>query len=379
MNKDIIKITKYDVLDKLPDPFIFENGDRVNTKEDWNKRKKEIYNTAVEFQYGTMPPNPEFLEIEELFISGKRKNYRIITGTKENPVIFSMYVFLPNKDGKFPVIIDGDMCFNYAFSESFIKTITENDIAYVLFDRTELAPDRYNDGKRIGQMYKTYPEYTFGALGAWAWGYSRCVDALEKLDITDLSLISFTGHSRGGKTALLAGVLDERAAIVNPNATCAGSGSCYRLHIEAETEDGDIARSETLNDLATNFPFWIGPEMLKYKEREKELPFDCHFLKAMVAPRILFLSEAASDIWSNPVGSWQTTMAATEVYKFLNAEENVYWYFRPGYHYHDIKDLKMLISIIRNRFYGDEITEEFFKTPFEEPDLMFDFKNPKGL
>ena len=54
----------------------------------------------------------------------------------------------------------------------------------------------------------------------------------------------------------------------------------------------------------------------------------------------------AGDIWANPVGSWQTTMAAKEVYRFLDAEENLFWYFRPGTHYHDLNDIQMLVNII---------------------------------
>jgi hypothetical protein len=67
--------------------------------------------------------------------------------------------------------------------------------------------------------------------------------------------IAFSGHSRGGKTAMLAGVLDERASIVNPNATCAGSASCYRVHVKAEDDDGKVGPSETLDDLIRNFDF----------------------------------------------------------------------------------------------------------------------------
>ena len=40
--EDLIKITKYEVLDKLPNPFIFNDGTPLKTKEDWQKRKQEI-------------------------------------------------------------------------------------------------------------------------------------------------------------------------------------------------------------------------------------------------------------------------------------------------------------------------------------------------
>ena len=48
--EEIIKITEYNILGKLPDPFLFDNGDRVASVSDWEKRRKEIYKTAVELQ-----------------------------------------------------------------------------------------------------------------------------------------------------------------------------------------------------------------------------------------------------------------------------------------------------------------------------------------
>ena len=213
-------------------------------------------------------------------------------------------------------------------------------------------------------------------MGAWAWGYSRCVDALEKLGIVDMSCVAFTGHSRGGKTAALAGVLDKRAAIVNPNETCAGSCACYRVHMSAVRENGEEARSETLSDLLRNFCFWMGPDMGKYADNEAELPFDAHFIKSLIAPRVLFVSEAASDIWGNPVGSWHTTMAAKEVYKFLGAEDNLLWYYRKGVHSHHHRDLEMLVNVIHHVKYGEELNGCYSKTPFVQPELIFDWKAP---
>ena len=376
-DETFMNVTKYEVIGKLPDPFLMDDGTRTDTLQKWSEQRKKLYKFAVELQYGTLPPKPEFVDVDILYKSGKSCSYKITTGTKRNPVSFYMKVILPNSEGPHPAIIDGDMCFMYSFNKEFINTITDNDIMLVLFDRTELAHDIREEGSRKGQLYNTYPEYTFGALGAWAWGYSRCVDALEKLGIADMSCIAFTGHSRGGKTAALAGVIDERAAIVNPNASCAGACGCYRIHMQAEKEDGSIGNSEKLCDILNKFTYWFGPELAKYKDRESELPFDCHWLKALVAPRILFVSEAASDIWSNPIGSWQTTIAAGEVYKFLGAENNLYWYFRKGYHFHDIQDIAMLVNIIRHTKFGDPLSDNFYKTPFKKPEPIYDWKCPR--
>jgi hypothetical protein len=189
--------------------------------------------------------------------------------------------------------------------------------------------------------------------------------------------IAFTGHSRGGKTAALAGVLDERAAIVNPNATCAGGCSSHRITIEAETEDGEIKPSERISNILKVFPAWMGEGMLEYSDNEGELPFDSHEFKALVAPRILFVSEAASDIWANPVGSYQTTEAAAEVYEFLGCGENLYWHFRRGYHYQKIEDIELLVNIIRHKAFGDALSDKFYKLPFKPIEKAYSWVRPK--
>ncbi len=406
IHEDLIKITQYNLAGELPNPFVFDDGTPVKTAEDWKKRRQEIYKTAVELQYGTMPPKPEFLEVEILYLGGGNGHpncYRIRTGTRANPVVFHMHWFKPSVNEKHPVVVDGDLCFPYSFDKEFIHTFTDNGIGLVMFNRTELAPDiagynisgiknkesqEYKLGRGVvdmvetyncgGQLKKAYPEYTFGAVGAWAWGYSRVLDALELLgNSADLNTVAFTGHSRGGKTALLAGVLDERATIVNPNETCAGGSSSYRLTIKAITEDGDEKPSEPIANIFKNFPAWMGKELKEYIGREAELPFDSHYLKAMVAPRVLLVGEAASDIWANPVGSWQTSEAAKEVYKFLGCEENLLWYFRTGYHFHKICDLQQLVNVIKHVREDEPLNDKYFKLPFKPMEMPFSWKCPE--
>ena len=398
INESTTKITKYELFGKLPDTFLFNDGTRVKTESDWQRRRKELFETTVNLQFGGMPPEPEFLEVEPLCCGGI-DIFRIKTGRKNAPVTFDMYMFRAcsaRKDA--PVIISGDMCFPRMFKKEMIETITKNDINFVMFNRTELAPDvssydlqetkngrnelgrkiwdSLQDGNCGGQLKSAYPDYTFGAISAWAWGYSRCVDALEILGNVDLDMIAFTGHSRGAKTAALAGAVDERAKIVNPNATCCGGYSGYRIYIEAENEKGDIKPSERLDNIFHFFPAWMGQGMKQYIGNEQKLPFDSHDFKAMVAPRILYVSEAAHDIMGNPVGSYQTTMAAKEVYKFLGCEENLFWSFRSGPHDQKVEDIAQLVNLIKHIKNGEPLNDNFFKKPFKEPQPAYDWCAP---
>lgn len=400
MTENSTKITEYTLVDELPDPFLFDDGTRVKTKEDWEKRRAEMHKDVVELQYGTMPPAPEFLEVEPLYL-GYPCSYRITTGTKAKPVIFNMIIFKSTVAEKTPMVITGDLCFKYLFDKEYIEAFTKNGIGLVAFNRTELAADiaQYNlnglmkesgereMGQKVvdqivnaeicpGPLKKAYPEYTFGNIGAWAWGYSRCVDALEKLGVADMDMIAFTGHSRGGKACALAGVLDQRAAVVNPNASCSGAYGSYRIKIKAEV-DGKIKESEPLSNQFSHFPTWLGAGMKKFVDNEKEIPFDAHHLKAMVAPRTLFVSEAAEDIMANPVGSYQTTEAAEEVFEFLDCPENLIWYFRGGTHYQTVDDVNQLVRVIRHKKYGEPLGDDFFKLPFKKLKPAYSWKAPE--
>ncbi len=379
INENLIKITQCKVLGKLPDPFKMADGGIADTYEKWVEHRNALKKTAVELQYGQILPDPEVFKVEALYADfwAPNQSYKITAGTKEKQVSFLMRVFMPKKQGKHPAVICGDMCFQYAFNEEYINTFTENNLYFVMFDRTELAHDIRTEGRRHGALYEVYPDYDFGAVMAWAWGYSRCVDALELIGNADTDFITFTGHSRGAKTAILAGVLDERAKIVNPNEACAGGCGCYRIHLKAVTEDGEERRSETLEDINGKFGFWFNQKLMDYRDCEQDLPFDSHFLKALVAPRTLFVSEAASDIWANPVGSWMTTMGAAEVYKMLGCEDELFWYYRKGYHSHKVEDVQMLVNIINHKRDGAALSENLFKTPFKQPELIFDWRSPK--
>ncbi len=46
------------LIKELPDPFIMNDGQRVATVEDWNRRRVEIKAMMLNSQYGTMPATP---------------------------------------------------------------------------------------------------------------------------------------------------------------------------------------------------------------------------------------------------------------------------------------------------------------------------------
>ena len=374
--EDLIKIESYEVLGQLPDPFLFQNGAKLQKRNEWECRRKELYRLAVEIPYGVQPPEPGNLDIETLGIGSRTDSYRITASENNRALSFTIILFKPDHlEPAWPVVIDGDRCWDYGFNQDFLHAFLDRGIAVALFDRLELAAD-FRDPKRNSPLYKLYPEMDFGALSAWAWGYSRCVDALIRLGLARTDGIAFTGHSRGGKTAVLAGAVDQRARFVNPNNSGCGGCGCFRVHASGIREDGTPKREESLEAILDQFDYWFSPLLREYYGKADKLPFDSHFLKALIAPRILIEGNAASDLWANPVGSWQTAEAASEVFRFLGVPENHYWYYRRGYHWHKVEDVLRLAKIIRATLDGCATDDEFYKTPFRRPDKIFSWQAP---
>jgi len=140
-DETLIPLLECKVAGELPDLFTMEDGSKIIREEQWEKRRKELYKTAVELQYGTMPPDPEFLEVEMLDDEWNIRNYRIITGTRACPVQFTMRVIRPSEQKKYPAIVDGDLCWRYYYDKDFIRAATDAVIMLVLINRTELVPD----------------------------------------------------------------------------------------------------------------------------------------------------------------------------------------------------------------------------------------------
>ena len=343
----------------LPELLRFADGAAVAAPASWPRRRKEIADLIVDIEYGGLPPTPAETTLETLHLSSVRGlegvrflSSRVQTGP-DRPFAFLLTLLLPPGDGPFPVVLTGDACWRYV-TDAVAAEVVGRGFILAQFNRTEIAPDVYSDARSSG-IYRVYPEGAYGALSAWAWGYHRCLDALVGQPFVDASRIAVTGHSRGGKTVLLAGATDERIALTAANNSGAGGAGCFRRQ---------GPQSETLDDLIRNLAYWFGPKLRAYVGREAELPFDQHFLKALVAPRALLTSEALGDLWANPGGTWLTHCAAREVYRFLGAGERIAIAFREGGHNHGPDDWRRFLDVMAWQLCGKPRPDGLDASPF---------------
>ncbi len=333
---------------------------------DWRRRRQELRNLIVEIEYGGLPPTPDTTEWEELHtyrrVRGDNALFlstRVVTGP-DRSFSFFLQLCVPPGEGPFSVILTGDACWPY-LTDEIRERILAGDKVLAQFNRVEIVPDA-NRSERTTGLYRVYPNAHYGALAAWAWGYHRCVDVLTKMSFVDPDRIAVLGHSRGGKTALLAGATDERIALTAANNSgCAGAG-CYRR------QGPD---SETLADCMKNFPYWYAPRLREFVGKEDQLPFDQHVLLALIAPRTLFCAEGLSDFWSNPTGTWQSLSAARAVYRFLGAEEKIGSWYREGGHGHGAADWAAFLDFMDWKFCGRDPTHRFNENPYPDQPPAF--------
>lgn len=310
-----------------PDLLRFNAGETVHLARQWPMRRQEVRGCVVPLAYGDIPPTPAQTAAIHLHIAPVRQFSsvqvtRLLTLRVEVDAkhAFLMQVFVPGGGTSMPVVLSGDGCWHYA-TDQVIAEVVRRGYVFAQFNRVEVAADP-------SPLDGGAPNRNF-ALAWWAWAYHRAIDVLSGLAFVNPAAISVVGHSRGGKAALLAGATDERIALTCANNSGAGGAGCFRIQ---------GAGAETLGNLLEKFPHWMNPALQPFVGRENELPFDQHFLKALIAPRALLTTEALDDPWANPSGTWQTHLAAAEVYELLGAREKIACKFRPGGHEHNLED-----------------------------------------
>ena len=351
----LLPVEKLPVISELPDPLLLPNGKRVQTKQEWEQHRATLLALILHYEYGELPPvaknvSGTLLASRTLVEARATEQEVLLTMGPEQAIKTHLFLTIPEGKGPFPVIIRGDLGWGRVEPASVAEVVKRG---YILaeFSRVEIAPD----SAEIGGVYAAYPDYTGGRLAAWAWGYHRVVDYLLTLPEVDKNHLAITGHSRGGKATLLAGITDTRIALVAPNNSGCGGAGCYRFQAE---------KSEDIVAILKNFPFWFQPHFSDFIGKVDRLPFDQHTLKALVAPRALLTTEALGDLWANPQGTQHSHIAAKKVFDFLGVGNRLGIHFREGGHEQNLEDWKTLLDFADQQFFGKAVERHFDRLTF---------------
>lgn len=385
VNADYPPVEQLPMRPELPDPLVMLNGDQVTSKQQWEQqRKPELKELFQHYMYGQLPPRPARQSYSELFrdekaLGGKATLSEVKVTFEEPSLRQALHILIvtPNRVRQAPVFVGMNFCGNHALldderihlPEGWVRNscagaeneratdkgrgtqkgtwnidlIVDRGYALACFYSGDIDPDTPDMSDGIGPAFFTGPGGAPAAddpatIALWAWGYHRVVDflATNGRDRVDTGRIAVVGHSRNGKTALLAGAMDERIAVVIPlQAGCGGTAP-------SRTTD---TRAEQVRQINTSFPHWfcgnfkkfyepvapvrdssgkvIAPkreQLNRFSDKTNHLPFDQHCLIALCAPRPVLLPNAEEDLWANPSGQFELLKAASPVYELLGVQ-----------------------------------------------------------
>lgn len=326
----------------LPDPLIFNNGKKVKTAEDWKKRRKEIFEDFDREVYGRIPANIppvkwEIVKTKNDTIRGIPVIAKELIGHVDNSsyphikVGIQLSLFTPAKaKGPVPVIIEFGFDFskfkNFDVSklppdfDKWKEQILSKGWGYAILIPTSVQEDNgagLTTGI-IGLCNKGMPRKVddWGALRAWAWAASKCLDYFETDKSVDANKIGIEGLSRYGKATIVTMAYDERFAIAFVGSSGAAGAKIHRRILGEQVEN--IASSHEYHWMAGNYIKYAGPLTAD------DLPVDSHQLIALCAPRPVFIGVGSPDVegqWVDAKGMFLAAVHAGPVYKLLGKKD----------------------------------------------------------
>lgn len=382
---------------EMPNPTMMLDGTTVTTQKDWEARRRpELKELFQHYMYGKYPAKPENVSAKVLFEDAKAfggkgtlREVEITFGPPEWPKIYLLvavpagktpaacYVG-PNFQGNHCLVADErvritpDWCYpgtpgvksNKASAEGRGKVldvwpfekILDRGYAVATFYTGDIQPDRpgVREGMRAtvpAATSKVEPVDETATIMWWAWGVHRAVDYLVTDKEIDAKRIAVVGHSRLGKTALLAGAFDDRVAVVIPHQSgCGGAGPSRSKN----------AKAESVKRINSAFPHWFSTSFKEFSDDTTKLPFDQNCLVAMCAPRPVLLTNALEDQWANPSGQFEVLQAAVPAYELYNlakplvakempatgslSDNRLGYFIRPGAHSMNPDDWKVFLE-----------------------------------
>ena len=311
----------------LTDPLKLKNGKTVTDAATWwNVRRPEILAAFSTEIYGKIPADAPkvkwtVMSVDTAALSGTAIK-TIVRGQVDNSgypaasAHIDLTLYLPAKAaGPVPVVVEvvpgGPAPKGPPHPPAALALILAKGWGCATCSTYTLQADSgagLNNGViGIVNLGKARTPDQWGALAAWSWGLSRAIDYLETDKAVDAKRLGVEGHSRWGKTALLAAALDPRWSIVY--ASCSGEGGAKpSRRLWGETLDNVCGIGEY---------HWMAGNFLKYCRHWDKLPVDSPELIALVAPRPVFIGCGTTDLWADPHGQYLAAQAADPVWKLL--------------------------------------------------------------
>jgi hypothetical protein len=325
------------------DLLAMKSGAPVLSREDWwTQRRPEIFNLVQQQLYGT-PLDPSIPVAwvvtpgatgTQTGSDGQPYAYRekTIVGTvdtssypelRNTPVVRAVCRYPAEAGRRVPVVI------TYGEGVARFQYTAPYGIGTCSYTPGQVQPDSGGANLSsyvIGLVNKGHWRKPSdpGSLVAWGWGVSRLIDALQSDPDFDGDKVAVEGHSRFGKSTLVAAAYDTRIAVAWPS-DAGAMGTAMARRTYGESLDFVVSATNEYHWMAgnaMNYAGAISPDAL-FPRRVEYLDVDAHSTTSLIAPRAIFVTNGTDtppglgDAWADPRGCWLSGHLASPVWEHL--------------------------------------------------------------
>lgn len=329
---------------------------QVESIAEWEEQKLIIDKALQRDVYGRFPPPAEIISTQKTPLKsniyngqGRAENWKFTIDIpredgKTAQGQFEMALILPKSDTPVPIVSmqtfcpthatlpdlglalrGGAMCEGEGFGANLmfyvfgryiasppIEDILARGYGIAAMYPSEIIPDHPHWGRAamtdlFGES-DLGPNHNASVIGGWAYIWAAAAKALAEDSDIDGQKIATFGHSRYGKSALLAAAWSNDIAAAISHQSGTGGASINRGK-----------KGETVTQIIESYPHWFAPAYAKY-DSDAPIEVEQHHLLALIAPKPILLGNAKRDVWSDPEGAYYAARGADSIYELYGTE-----------------------------------------------------------
>ncbi len=304
----------------------------VKTLFDWQIKRGQIID-SMQALFGKFPGDPDMPPfdskipklppfntiIKDSLVTRFYTRYNIQFTVAKNESV-TAYLYIPTekeKRKKYPAIIacqpTGDLGKKIVDDQGplrnrgYGKELAER--GYIV-----IAPDYPGFGDQVNYDFDK-DRYESGIMKG-IFDNVRCIDFLQSRKDVDPERIGIIGHSLGGHTAMYTAAFESRIKVIV-------SSSGWTLHRYYNNYNVEMAKKFGSRLYGLSQKVYCPLALTKYNLKIENFPFDFDELIAVLAPRPFFSNSPIHDANFNIEGVRVGMANASQVYHFLNADNNL--------------------------------------------------------
>jgi hypothetical protein len=412
---------------ELPDVLAMDDGTRVRTVQQWQKRRSEMRRVLEYYATGQLPPPPGNVkgrEVKSETVLGGKVRYRLVhlTFGPEEKLGLDIGVFTPSESGPFPAIISQS---GSPPGATPLPRLPQGPgqgrgldvlLPVEIIQQQLAAADaaRSNSGKgnpppgpppgaagrgaataesiamRQAEVFRRgYALVQFNpndcaedttlrdADGSWAFRHTRFPAAYPNYDWGILAAWAW-GASRVADYLETDPAIDRATLKVITGASRNGKSAMIAAAFDERligapvvTGGGGVGayrfagpkNSETLDIMQRKYPNWFSPHLHEFWGRRERLPFDEHWFLALCAPRPFIALEGDTDTISLPEAVRQSILGAKPAYALYGAEDKLGVNYAKHGHAFTEEDWAALLDFADLHIRGKKIARRFDRFP----------------